>query len=433
MNETTAISVSALSKSYQLRPRGAGYELLRDRIMDVCASAASGVRRMGRARRRRSRVVEERFWALRDINFEVQRGDTVGVIGHNGAGKSTLLKVLSRITEPTEGSALLSGRVGSLLEVGTGFHQELTGRENVYLSGAILGMRKHEISRGFDEIVAFAEVEKFIDTPVKHYSSGMHLRLAFAVAAHLRPEILLIDEVLAVGDVSFQRKCLGKMEDVASEGRTVLFVSHNLSAIKELCRTAIVLHRGEAVFHGPVVEGIARYTKQLHTPTADTQGWRLAGVGSRGCDGDWSVASGEALSIKGMLTLPESAMSARLYCIIDDAGGALAVHQRIDAAEVGRKHMPAGSYTVTVDLPPLWLAPGLYSVHFKCLARGSAGQDLRFVSERQLLDVTGWRNDRSRAYLAPDARWAVAEAKGDKAPRVAASASNGYTPLSLHP
>jgi len=187
------------------------------------------------------------IWALKDVSFSVKRGEVVGIIGRNGAGKTTLLKILSRITEPTEGYAEIRGRVGSLLEVGTGFHPELTGRENIYLNGAILGMEKTEIDRKFDEIVAFAEVEKFIDTPVKYYSSGMHVRLAFAVAAHLEPEILLVDEVLAVGDAAFQKKCLGKMGDVAKEGRTVLFVSHNMGAIVTLCKRAILLYQGRVV------------------------------------------------------------------------------------------------------------------------------------------------------------------------------------------
>ena len=190
------------------------------------------------------------IWALKDVSFDINRGEVVGIIGRNGAGKSTLLKILSEITEPTEGRVEIHGRVGSLLEVGTGFHPELTGRENVYLNGAILGMKRAEIERKFDEIVAFAEVEKFIDTPVKHYSSGMYLRLAFAVAAHLEPEILIVDEVLAVGDAAFQKKCLGKMAGVAKEGRTVLFVSHNMPAITRLCERAILLDEGRLLQDG---------------------------------------------------------------------------------------------------------------------------------------------------------------------------------------
>jgi len=190
------------------------------------------------------------FWALKDVSFEIKRGEVVGIIGRNGAGKSTLLKILSRITEPTEGQVRINGRVGSLLEVGTGFHPELTGRENIYLNGAILGMRKAEIAHKFDEIVAFAEIEKFIDTPVKRYSSGMYVRLAFAVAAHLEPEILIVDEVLAVGDAAFQKKCLGKMGDVAQEGRTVVLVSHNMATIQYLCSRAIYLEEGHLSFVG---------------------------------------------------------------------------------------------------------------------------------------------------------------------------------------
>jgi lipopolysaccharide transport system ATP-binding protein len=203
------------------------------------------------------------FWAVRDVSFEIKRGDVVGVIGRNGAGKSTLLKLLSRITEPTTGRAVLRGRVASLLEVGTGFHPELSGRENVYLNGSILGMKKVEIDRKFDEIVAFAEIEKFLDTPVKRYSSGMYVRLAFAVAAHLEPEILIVDEVLAVGDAQFQKKCLGKMKEVASgQGRTVLFVSHNMPAVRSLCRTGIVMEGGRMAMRGTAEECVARYVNQ---------------------------------------------------------------------------------------------------------------------------------------------------------------------------
>ncbi|GIU78023.1 MAG: hypothetical protein KatS3mg005_1261 [Bryobacteraceae bacterium] len=204
----------------------------------------------------------ETIWALKDVSFEVQPGEVVGIIGRNGAGKSTLLKILSRITEPTEGRVEIRGRVGSLLEVGTGFHPELTGRENVYLNGAILGMTRAEVDRKFDEIVAFAEVEKFIDTPVKHYSSGMYLRLAFAVAAHLDPEILLVDEVLAVGDQAFQSKCLGTMQRAAGEGRTVLFVSHQMAAVQALCESAIELARGKIVVHGEARDVVLDYQRR---------------------------------------------------------------------------------------------------------------------------------------------------------------------------
>ena len=218
----------------------------------------------------------QEFWALRDVSFDVQPGEVVGVIGRNGAGKSTLLKLLSRITEPTSGSARLRGRVASLLEVGTGFHPELTGRENVFLNGAILGMTRAEVRQKFDEIVAFAEVEQFIDTPVKRYSSGMYVRLAFAVAAHLEPEILIIDEVLAVGDTAFQRKCLGKMDVVARGGRTVLFVSHNMAAVQHLCKSAVWLHAGQLVRQGPVLECVAAYLKSATESQGEIDTFALA-------------------------------------------------------------------------------------------------------------------------------------------------------------
>jgi lipopolysaccharide transport system ATP-binding protein len=217
------------------------------------------------------RSSNETFWALRDVTFDIARGEVVGIIGRNGAGKSTLLKILSNITRPTQGVVDLYGRVGSLLEVGTGFHQELTGRENIYLNGAILGMKRSEITRQFDEIVAFAGVEQFLDTPVKRYSSGMYVRLAFAVAAHLEPEILIVDEVLAVGDAEFQKKCLGKMENVASSGRTVLFVSHNEAAVRRLCTSAIYLRDGQVAFTGAPEEAFAHYRVQRDTHGFDAR------------------------------------------------------------------------------------------------------------------------------------------------------------------
>jgi lipopolysaccharide transport system ATP-binding protein len=228
-------------------------------------NAASGVS-MRAAENGRSRFI----WALKDVNFEVHQGEAVGIIGRNGAGKSTLLKILARITRPTEGHAEIHGRVGSLLEVGTGFHPELTGRENVYMSGAILGMRKAEIDRKFDEIVAFSEVERFLETPLKHYSSGMQMRLAFAVAAHLDPEILFVDEVLAVGDAAFQKKCLGKMSEVTNEGRTILFVSHNATAMQSLCSRAILLKDGLLLQDGPFAAVISEYFAKSTNPSTES-------------------------------------------------------------------------------------------------------------------------------------------------------------------
>ncbi len=220
--------------------------------------------KIGEANDRSSKGESDYVWSLRDINFEINQGDSVGIIGRNGAGKSTLLKILSQVTQPTTGKIYTKGRIASLLEVGTGFHPEMTGRENIYLNGAILGMRKHEITRKFDEIVAFSGVERYIDTPVKRYSSGMYVRLAFAVAAHLESEILIVDEVLAVGDAEFQKKCLGKMNDVSKgEGRTVLFVSHSMASVKKLCNKGIVLHHGETVFNGNVESAINYYENNL--------------------------------------------------------------------------------------------------------------------------------------------------------------------------
>jgi lipopolysaccharide transport system ATP-binding protein len=239
-----AVIVENVSKRYLLHHAAAGGGLLRDRLTALARAPARWFAR-GRPA---APATEEEFWALRDVSFAVPQGEVMGIVGRNGAGKSTLLKILSRITEPTTGRVRLRGRVASLLEVGTGFHPELTGRENVFLNGAILGMPRAEIRRKFDEIVAFAEVERFLDTPVKHYSSGMYVRLAFAVAAHLEPEILIVDEVLAVGDLAFQKKCLGKMQAVSrGEGRTVLFVSHNINAVRQLCRSALLLSGGEVL------------------------------------------------------------------------------------------------------------------------------------------------------------------------------------------
>jgi ABC-type polysaccharide/polyol phosphate transport system ATPase subunit len=257
------ISVRGLSKRYKLGVFNA--KTLREEAEAFLARFSRGKQGTGGREQKsgNSSAPADEFWALRDVSFDVQPGEVIGVIGRNGAGKSTLLKILSRITEPTSGEARIRGRVASLLEVGTGFHPELSGRENIFLNGAILGMTKAEVRSKFDEIVAFAEIEKFIDTPVKRYSSGMYVRLAFAVAAHLEPEILIVDEVLAVGDVNFQRKCLGKMKSVATqEGRTVLFVSHNSSALRALCTRGLVLQRGELIGEGEINNLVSAYEKE---------------------------------------------------------------------------------------------------------------------------------------------------------------------------
>jgi lipopolysaccharide transport system ATP-binding protein len=267
MSDDVVIRAEGLGKKYMI-----GHAAERERYVALRDVIAQGARNLWRKTAALARgdivahdTVEEEFWALKDVSFEVKRGEVLGIIGRNGAGKSTLLKILSRITEPTEGRVTIEGRVASLLEVGTGFHPELTGRENVYLNGAILGMTRAEIQGKFDEIVAFAEVEKFLDTPVKRYSSGMYVRLAFAVAAHLDPEILIVDEVLAVGDTEFQKKCLGKMSTVASGGRTILFVSHNMTAIESLCHSCIALQQGSISKRGSPSEVLNMYLGSRQT------------------------------------------------------------------------------------------------------------------------------------------------------------------------
>ncbi|HEY0673379.1 MAG TPA: ABC transporter ATP-binding protein [Longimicrobiales bacterium] len=266
-----ALKVRGLSKQYRIGEIGrARYETLRDKLALLPRKLAGRAPQPQRA--------DSTIWALDDVTFDLERGGTLAVIGRNGAGKSTLLKILARITEPTRGHADILGRVGALLEVGTGFHPELTGRENVFLNGAILGMRKQEIRSRLAEILAFAEVEQFADTPVKYYSSGMYLRLAFSVAAHMEPEILVVDEVLAVGDMAFQRKCMGKMGAVAREGRTVLFVSHNMGAVTRLCRSGLVLERGRVSFHGGVDDAVAHYHNLVVAGSAAAESGRPAHV-----------------------------------------------------------------------------------------------------------------------------------------------------------
>jgi lipopolysaccharide transport system ATP-binding protein len=274
-----AIRVDGLSKRYRIGLAKQRHDTLRDEITEALTSILRFNGR-GSAGGDQWSDSSEIIWAVKDVSFEVKKGEVLGIVGRNGAGKSTLLKILSRITEPTEGKAEIHGRVGSLLEVGTGFHGELTGRENVYLNGAILGMRRAEIDRKFDEIVAFAEVEKFIDTPVKRYSSGMKVRLAFAVAAHLEPEILIIDEVLAVGDLNFQNKCLGKMGDVYREGRTILFVSHNLGAVSNLCTVGICLDQGRIINQGEIGSIVNLYIKQnMESSKIESRRWKHIGTG----------------------------------------------------------------------------------------------------------------------------------------------------------
>lgn len=273
------IAVEGLGKMYTLGAQtNERYTALRDVFADKVRSLFRNPRP---ANHNGSEAAQQDFWALKDVSFDVKQGEVLGIIGRNGAGKSTLLKILSRITEPSTGKIRVQGRVASLLEVGTGFHPELTGRENIYLNGAILGMHRHEIKAKFDEIVAFAEVERFLDTPVKRYSSGMYVRLAFAVAAHLEPEVLIVDEVLAVGDAQFQQKCLGKMQEVSTEGRTVLFVSHNMAAVQRLCQRCVILNNGTLTASGNTASIIGVYLSE----STSTAGFSLANVRKRSGSG----------------------------------------------------------------------------------------------------------------------------------------------------
>lgn len=371
MKEDTAIKVKGLGKRFTISHRASKQS---DTLRDSIAYGVSRVTRsMGDLLNGRplsgGDIVEE-FWALRDLNFEIARGDTVGIIGRNGAGKSTLLKILSRITRPSEGRVEINGRVASLLEVGTGFHPELTGRENIFLNGAILGMSRDEIRAKFDDIVDFSGVERFLDTPVKRYSSGMYVRLAFAVAAHLEPEILIVDEVLAVGDAAFQRKCLGKMQDVASEGRTVLFVSHNIGAIKRLCRSGIVLDGGTAVFCGPVNQAIEKYSE---ADTSSSSGFSRGKVAHPGIiefnsvdvsqvgDALSAIEVGSGARIRLGLNCHEAVEECNFTVQLhDEQGDVLA---RFSTNETGRPYkLSPGTYEMLVSIEELPIVPGVYSI-----------------------------------------------------------------------
>jgi lipopolysaccharide transport system ATP-binding protein len=369
-DDVPAIHIDGLGKQYQLGAI-ATHRTLREALMEGVRGAARSL-----SRGRQPRQVD-RFWALKDVSFDVAHGDVVGVIGRNGSGKSTLLKILSRIVEPTSGRVDLQGRVGSLLEVGTGFHPDLTGRENVFLSGAILGMPRAEITAKFDEIVDFAEVERFIDTPVKHYSSGMYMRLAFAVAAHLEPDILVVDEVLAVGDAAFQKKCLGKMGTVARHGRTVIFVSHNMGAVVSLCSRAILLDAGRLVLDADPITAAARYQATLAAAPAQTTDLAAAdhfGTGRarfvslhvRPERRDGTVREmmypGSRLRIETRIVATAAVESANVGITIYDAGG----YRLIDANTAMRGSFvsmaPGDEVRVDFLLDDVRLRPGTYLI-----------------------------------------------------------------------
>lgn len=366
-----AIRAEGLSKRYRLGT-SSSYKTLRESLPGLLSGAVRRVRSSG--------TKPGSFWALRNVSFDVQHGDVIGVIGRNGAGKSTLLKILSRITWPTEGRASIHGRVGSLLEVGTGFHPELTGRENIYLNGAIMGMRKVEIAAKFDEIVAFSEVEKFIDTPVKHYSSGMHVRLAFAIAAHLEPEILIVDEVLAVGDLAFQQKCLGKMSEVSRGGRTILFVSHNMAVVEKLCERAIVLDQGSIEYSGETSEAIHHYlNSMLAASNPDGHVFDLSGATNRQSnvgkllkrielytDDDLPILEGirigTGLKVKIFFDLPKPTRSFDMGLGFDSMFGQriFTAHSLFEPARPNGELV--GAQVFVCDIPSFTLTPGTYNM-----------------------------------------------------------------------
>lgn len=363
-----AIRVDRLSKSYHIGQLQA-YHTVREHLVSMGRQLPAQLLRS--FARKRPDAHDTLFWALKDVSFEIRQGEIVGIIGRNGAGKSTLLKILSKITLPTSGRVERYGRVGSLLEVGTGFHPELTGRENVYLNGAILGMKKVEIARKFDEIVAFAEVEKFLDTPVKHYSSGMYVRLAFAVAAHLEPEILIVDEVLAVGDTAFQQKCLGKMNDVARGGRTVLLVSHNIGLVQALCDRAIVLQHGSVLVDDAAGRAVAAYLRRLESLASQDLATRAerSGKGHIRLTGvkisidehspDFVLSTGRPARFVFTVDQPRPGMSCS-FTIYDQFGQPVTF---FDSAVPGSEDVPLDAPRIVCQLDELNLLPGRYRIN----------------------------------------------------------------------
>jgi lipopolysaccharide transport system ATP-binding protein len=356
-----AVQVQGLGKQYRLGGSGPS-RTLRESLVDAFTLPA----RLFRSRKTPRRA-NDYIWALRDTSFDVHNGEVIGLVGRNGAGKSTLLKLLSRITEPTEGEAIINGRVGSLLEVGTGFHPELTGRENIFLNGALLGMRKVEIDAKFDQIVEFSEVEKFLDTPVKRYSSGMYTRLAFAVAAHLEPEILIVDEVLAVGDAAFQKKCLGKMSQVAREGRTVLFVSHNMAAVQSLCTRAILLEQGRIAATGDVPHVVNAYLQSamaIATTPLDQrpdrigdQSTRLTSIRVENADRDGGIHTGCRLRITIEYQAPVPVQRPMFYAHLHDLNN-VGIHMFDNESVGGLPDALPARGTVTCVTQPITLTAG---------------------------------------------------------------------------
>jgi len=417
-----AIRVENLSKMYRIGLGRQRHDTLRDAVVDGLRRA---FRRDGRRRE------EEIIWALKDVSFEVKRGEVLGIIGRNGAGKSTLLKILSRITEPTSGRAEIYGRVGSLLEVGTGFHPELTGRENIYLSGAVLGMKKAEIDRRFDEIVEFAEISKFLDTPVKRYSSGMYVRLAFAVAAHLEPEILLVDEVLAVGDMGFQKKCLGKMGDVAGQGRTVLFVSHNMGAISKLCSEAILFDVGKLIAKGATQRVVTEYSSMFQSITPgvvslENDDGKVAVVrevsiiNSRGSPstllrGDEQFWICVEFSITRVVSMAQVAVA-----VLTKEGMPVFVTTHVDNMPGHQSTLSPGYYKASVKVPGSFLNVGEYAVNVRIFGRVESSvrrslADAWYVLQFALTESGSLRNrigDRRTGVVTPVLDWQMSQVTG---------------------
>lgn len=364
------IKVEALSKRYRLGLKEIRKDTLVGQIAQTLRSPLNNLKQL-RSMTKFNEDDESVFWALQNLNFEVKQGEVLGIIGHNGAGKSTLLKVLSRITEPTNGRILIYGRVAALLEVGTGFHQDLTGRENIYMNGTVLGMTRREIDRKLDEIVDFSGVEKHLDTPVKFYSSGMKVRLGFAVAAHLEPEILIVDEVLSVGDMEFQRKCLGKMESVASAGRTVLFVSHNMGAVKSLCQKGLVLNRGRVQYYGGVEDAINTYVTNLTENLKSEIKWSLEQAPGDDRFKALSIrvapTTGNQIDISSGITIESECLNMTIEnalvdmtIILKSADGVELIHHGDFLST--QKEIKPGRYHVAANIPSRLLNKGIYSL-----------------------------------------------------------------------
>ncbi len=430
MGSSLVIRAVGLSKKYIIGHQAERYVALRDVLARNVRNLWRRTSDMARGRAIVAGDSTEEFWALKDVSFDVNQGEVLGIIGRNGAGKSTLLKILSRITEPSEGRVSIKGRVASLLEVGTGFHPELTGRENIYLNGAILGMTRSEIKRKFDEIVDFSGVEKFLDTPVKRYSTGMHVRLAFAVAAHLEPEILVVDEVLAVGDAEFQKKCLGKMSEVAHEGRTVLFVSHNMNSVERLCKRVLWLEAGNLSGSYPNVrEGIVAYLRGSDQHNGDATAWRQINDFERNdyfipqelrvfsrdprapSGGPFSNQFDIVVDIMGEVLLVDPALNIGIG-VYSEEGTLLFQSLTTDSAEVNWIKLGLGPIQLQVIIPQRLLNEGNYriellaSLHYRewLLAPGVGAPMVSFSIQGGLSESPYW-DDKRPGILAPVLRW----------------------------